>query len=76
MSYQNPQTHGDESTMHDYYGLFIMDLATRVHQRGLYGLDMSTVQAELALYNCTIDGQHLVFDNDRDSTRFLLRWSR
>lgn len=76
MSYQESDQYGTDVTMHDYYGLFISDIAARNHERGMYGITGKMVEDELSKYGGIIDNNDLVFENDAHATMFVLRWSR
>lgn len=67
---------GSDVVLHRYYGNFLLDVVKRNRLNGMYGLTGTILQEALDEYGAKLgDVDELIFQDDRMSTLFIMRWS-
>jgi hypothetical protein len=62
-------------TMYRYYANFLTYIAEQNHLKGMYGLTGEMLNEALKEYGAVLGDNDLIFENEKDSTMFMLRWS-
>lgn len=67
---------GTDRILHSYDGNFLLDVTRRNRLDGMYGLTGDMLNEALQEYGAVLGNEDLMFQDDRMSTFFILRWSR
>ena len=61
--------------MYRYYNNFLVHIAEQNRLNDLYGLTGEMLNEALKEYGAVLGDNDLIFENEKDSTMFMLRWS-